>query len=408
MLGIGRGLHIDVAAVQRTDHLLDRQGVLGREFMVAFVVAGHRHHRAGAVTHQHEVRDPDRYTFTADRVRCVDAGGDAALFLGFQSGFCGRAVAAFLDEGGQFQIRLGRLDRQRMFGGDRDEGHAHQGVGARGVDAQWRRLALGRSRHPASRDTSASLHVDREVDLQSFRAPDPVALHGLDRFRPARQAIEFVQQFLGVGGDLEEPLRDLAAFDHGAGAPAAAVDDLLVGEHGFIHRVPVHDRVAAVDKPALEQPREEQLFPAVVVRAAGREFAGPVDRVPERLQLPAHVLDVGVRPLRRRGVVLDRGVFRRQAERVPAHRLQHVLAVHALEAADHVADRVVAHVAHVQGTRRVRQHRQHVVLGFAAVFRDLVGAGTRPIRLGGGFDRFRVVVFVHARVAPQGRIAQRG
>ena len=57
------------------------------------------------------------------------------------------------------------------------------------------------------------------------------------------------------------------------------------------------------------------------------------------------------------------GVLGGQAERVPAHRLQHVTAPHAVVARKHVADRVVAHVPHVQLAGGVREHGQAVVLG---------------------------------------------
>jgi hypothetical protein len=139
-----------------------------------------------------------------------------------------------------------------------------------------------------------------------------------------------VQQLLRVVGDAQEPLRDLALLDQRAGAPAAAVDHLLVGQHGLVDRIPVHHRVLAVGQALLQQAHEHALLVHVVVRLAGGELARPVDRVAQRLQLRAHVLDVGVGPLRRRGLVLDRGVLGRQAEGVPAHRLQHVVAGHAL------------------------------------------------------------------------------
>jgi hypothetical protein len=51
---------------------------------------------------------------------------------------------------------------------------------------------------------------------------------------------EAVEQLLGEVGDLQEPLVELAPLDQRAGAPAAAVDHLLVGEHGHVDRVPVH------------------------------------------------------------------------------------------------------------------------------------------------------------------------
>ena len=57
--------------------------------------------------------------------------------------------------------------------------------------------------------------------------------------RPAVEIVDGAEQLFGESGDLQKPLRDLAAFDDGAGAPAAAVDDLLVGEHGLVHRIPV-------------------------------------------------------------------------------------------------------------------------------------------------------------------------
>ena len=278
------------------------------------------------------------------------------------------------DEGGQLRVVLRRALRQRVLGGDREEGHAHQGVGTRGEHAQ--RLAAA---------------LQRETDLQPLAAPQPVALHGLDRVGPARQRVKAVQQLLRVVGDLEEPLRDLALLHQRAGAPAATVDHLFVGQHGLVDRVPVHHRVLAVGQALFHQPGEHALFVHVVVRPAGGELARPVERVAHRLHLRAHVLDVGVGPFCRRGLVLDRGVFRRQAERVPAHRLQHVPALHALEAADHVADGVVAHMAHVQRAGRIRQHRQAVELGLAGLFGHFIGALRVPVLLRGGLHRLRAV-----------------
>ncbi len=270
------------------------------------------------------------------------------------------------------------MHRQRVFAGDGHEAHAHHRVRAGGEHAQ-------RVQH-------AAVHVAHvELDLQAFGTADPVALHGLDRFRPAVQLVQAVQQLLGVVGDAQEPLRDLALFHQRARAPAAAIDDLLVGQHGLVHRVPVHHRVAAVGQALAHQPGEHALLVHVVVRRAGGELARPVDGVAQRLELAAHVVDVGVGPLGRRGVVLDRRVLGRQAERVPPHRLQHVVPGHALVAADDVADGVVAHVAHVQRAGRIRQHRQAVVLGLVRGFVDLEGTGGFPVLLGSGFDLLGIV-----------------
>ena len=358
-----------IAHRRRHDHRLHRQAVGFGELPVALVVRWHRHHRAGAVAHQHEIGDVDRHVFAGDRMDRPLTGGHAALFLGFQFGFRHAALAQFGQERRQFGVGCGSLERQRMLARDADEGHAHQGIGTRGVDGE--RFVFA---------------VNAELDFQTFAAADPVALHGLDRLRPARQRIQSVQQFLRVGSDLQKPLRNFALLDHRARAPAAAVDHLLVRQHGLIDRVPVHHRVLAVDQALFHQPGEHALFVDVVIRAAGGELARPVDGVTQRLQLAAHVLNVGVGPLGRRGLVLDRGILGRQAEGVPAHRLQDVVAGHPPEAADHIANGVVAHVAHVQRARRVRQHRQAEILGLVRTLVDLECAGFAPEALGGGFD----------------------
>ncbi len=265
-----------------------------------------------------------------------------------------------------------------MLGGDGDISRAHQGIRARGEYGQWFALAL-----------------DLEADFETLRTPDPVALHGFYRVRPARQFVQAVEQFVGVVGDLQKPLRNLAPLDQGAGAPAATVDHLLVGEHGLVDRIPVDHRVLAIGQALLEQAHEHALFVHVVIGLAGGEFARPVDRVAHRLELCAHMLDIGVSPFRRRGIVLDRRVFRRQAERIPAHRLQHVLAEHALVAADHIADRVVAHMAHVQRAGRIRQHRQAIKLRLRGIFLRLEGARVVPEFLRSGFNGCEIVGFLH-------------
>jgi hypothetical protein len=211
---------------------------------------------------------------------------------------------------------------------------------------------------------------------------DPVLLHGPDLFRPAGQLVQVGEQFLGVGGDLHEIHRDLALFHRRAGAPAAAVDHLLVGEHGHVHRIPVHRGEFFVDQALLEQLGEQPLLPLVVVRLAGGQLARPVDGQAEALELPAHVVDVGVGPCRRRHVVLDCRVFRRQAESVPAHRLQHVVALETVVAGQHVADGVVAHVPHVQLAGGIGEHRQAIVFGLAGSFHGLEGVALIPESLG--------------------------
>ena len=203
--------------------------------------------------------------------------------------------------------------------------------------------------------------------------------------------VEIVQQFLGILGDGEVIHRDLALLHHRAGAPAAAVDYLLIGEHSLVHRIPIYRAGLLIGDALFQHAQEQPLVPFVVVGLAGGEFAGPVDGQTQGLELLLHVGDIVVGPLGRRDLVLHGGVFRRQAEGVPAHGLEHVLALHALEARDHVADGVVAHVAHVQLARGIRKHAQAVEFFPRGIFHRFEAFVFVPVFAGGLFDFFGVV-----------------
>ena len=173
----------------------------------------------------------------------LDAGVEAHL-LGGVDGFLRRAhVVALLDELGELRILLRHRRGQRMIRRQRHELGAEQSVRPRGEDLQ---LALVVRRR---------LRVEHEADQQAFRAADPVLLHQPDFLRPAVERVERFQQLFRIIADLEEPLDQLALLDLGARAPAAAVDHLLVGEHGMVDRVPVHLRCLRSTSPALRKSR---------------------------------------------------------------------------------------------------------------------------------------------------------
>jgi hypothetical protein len=182
----------------------------------------------------------------------------------------------------------------------------------------------------------------REGEADACALADPVLLHQAHLFRPARQLVEFGEQFLGVGGDLHVVHGDLALFDQRAGAPAAAVDDLFVGEHGLVDRVPVHGAELLVDQALFVKAGEQPLLPAVVLGRAGGEFAFPVDGKAERLELLLHVVDVFVGPLAPAARCFASRRFRPACRRRPSPSAADVVALHLVETGEHVADRVVA------------------------------------------------------------------
>ena len=277
---------------------------------------------------------------------------------------------------------------QRMLRRERQERHAEQRVGTRGVD-----LDALEARLPA---------VQQESQARALAAADPLRLHQPHALGPAIQRIQRVQQFLRIVGDLQEPLAELLLLHQRAGPPAAAVDHLLVRQHGAVDRVPVDPALLALDQAGAQEIQEQLLLMAVIFRIAGGELALPLERQPHALQLGAHGGDVFAGPLRRMDAALARRVLGRQAERVPAHRMHHREAARPLVARHHVAQRVVAHMAHVDLPAGIREHLQHVV------FRLVVGRHVRhpeAAALGPGAlpARFGLAEIVARRLGRDGR-----
>ena len=330
---------------------------------------GTAENRAGAVFHQNEIGDIDRQGLAVDeRVAHAQPGIEPDFFRLLDGGFRRAETAAFVDKGGQRLIALSQFAGQGMFGRDCAETGAEDRIRPGGVDFQ------------PVRGDFRGLPVHLERDAQPFRPADPVRLHQADFFWPAVQRAERVEQFLGVIGDPEEPLRQPALFDRRARPPAAPVDHLFVGQNRLVDRVPVDPAFALVDQPGGDEIEKHFLFVAVIIGVAGGDFTGPVNRQAHHLELAPHGVDIGVGPFGGMDFLFHRRVFRRHAKRVPAHRVQHVEAARALVARDHVAHRVVADVAHVNPARRIGKHFQHVIFRPAGRF---LGGETLTVFPGG-------------------------
>src|SRR5579864_5084561 len=230
-------------------------------------------------------------------------------------------------KGGRIRRRRGQAVDEGVFGPEEDEGRT-------------------KDRIQASRE---DLDVV-EPDACALRPAYPIALHRQDFVRPPGQRIERVEQFIGVLRDAQEPLIEFARRDGRPAPPAAAVHDLFVREHRLVGLAPVDGRPATKRQATLEHAREEPLVPSVVLRQTGRNLAVPRVADAQSLKLALHMGDVVERPLLRMHATLDRGVLGRQAEGVPAERMEHVVPAHPPGAGHHVADEVVADVPDVRVT----------------------------------------------------------
>ncbi len=73
-----------------------------------------------------------------------------------------------------------------------------------------------------------------------------------------------------------------------------------------------------------------------------------------------HVGDIVARPSAGVDALLHGGIFGRHPEGIPAHGVQHFKAAHPLVAGQHIAHRIVAHMADVDAPRWIGKHLQHV------------------------------------------------
>ena len=291
-------------------------------------------------------------------------------------------------------VRGGELLDEGVLGRHDGIGHAEAGVGARREDAQ----------------AEVRTALDREVELGPFGAPDPVALHDLGPFGPL-EVVEGVEELVGVPGDPEEPLLEIA-FDHEItrALTGAVGQHLLVGQHRLAPRAPVHRRLGAVGQTGLPEPQEDQLGPLDVPGIVAVHLPPPVVDGTEPGQRRLELGDPGVGEDPRVRARLDGGVLGRQAEGIEADGAEDALSEHRLVANDQVTKGVVAHVPLVGGARGVGVHAQRVELLAGVVVVDLVRAVLGPVALPLELHRVDVIGACHATRVGDGleRPDQRG
>src|SRR5258708_29571697 len=81
------------------------------------------------------------------------------------------------------------------------------------------------------------------------------------------------------------------------------------------------------------------------------------------------------------GVTSDRRIFRRQAKRIPSHRMQDIEPLGAPIAGDEIAHRVVADVPDMQFPRRIGKHFEDIIFWTRWVLRWLKALALMPALL---------------------------
>ena len=140
---------------------------------------------------------------------------------------------------------------------------------------------------------------------------------------------------------------------------------------------------------------EKPLLPSVIINIARRDFPAPVVAEPKAHELLFHLLYVGPSPGRGMYGVLYGRVFSGQPEGVPADGMENVKSPCPFESGDHVSDRIIPHVSHVDSSRWVGEHLENVVLFPGGLLGDLVGIFFRPEILPLFLDFLRSVLSFH-------------
>ena len=328
-----------IVIVQDDRH--DGQIILAGELKIALVAAGNGHDGAGAVVGNDIIGNPHGDLLAVDGVHHIAARESTVLLEGTLGTLDGRDMLGVLDDLGDGILVLRTLDelvQAGVLGSQDKEGDTEERVGSRGEDGDLTLVALDRLAIPVAQG---------KVDLGALGATDPVGLHLLDALGPAGELLQVVEQLLGVLGNLEVPLLQVALLGLGAAAPALALGDLLVSQNGLAGGAPVDRVLLAVDQALFPELLKDPLTPTVVVGAAGLDHAIQIVGEAHALHRGERLVHVLIRPGGSLRVVLDGGVLGRQAKGIEADGVQHVIAAHAGLTGHGIADGIVARVAHV-------------------------------------------------------------
>ena len=347
---------------------------------------GHAPDRAGAVTEQHIIGDPDWNFLFGRGINRVGAGKKAGLF------FCQLRSFEIAFARGLFPIFAHRWPL--IFG--------HDLVDQRML---WREHqecpAIKRVRSRREYADLLFVLVDLEIDLGAFTPADPIALEQFNSLRPI-EAFQFIDQSLCVSGDTQHPLPHRSPDDRKAAHFAFSVDHFFVRQDGAELRTPVHRNISNVSEPNFVQifatkrfnrlglvrfriePRiinleKNPLRPFEVTRIGGVDFTLPIIGETDPLQLRfefGNVLAGGDSGML---AALDRVLFCRQAKGVPAHRMENIEPAHPFVTRDNVGGRITFRMSHVQtGAAWIRKHVEHVEFRFGRV--EILRARIRRVK----------------------------
>ena len=337
------------------------------------------HDGTRTVAHHDVVGDVDGDLLAVDGVDALQTlQADTGLILdqlgALELGLLGAFSLVSLHLGHVLDAILHLLD-DGMLGSDDHEGHAEEGIGAGGVDAEG---LVG------VRQT--------EVDEGAAGLTDPVDLLHLDVGQVVH-AVQALQELVGVLGNAEVPHVLGLLDDVGVADIALTALGVLVGKDDLAMRAVVDHSGVAEGQTLLEHLQEDELGPLIVVLLGGVDDTIPVEGEAHAAELGGELLDVSVGELAGMDSRLDGGVLGGQTEGVKADGEQDVVALHTALSADDLQTGVGLDVTHVHTyARGVGEFYEAVELGLFAVILSAEDLGVVPLLLPFGFNGGKIVL----------------
>ncbi|MBA7689132.1 hypothetical protein ES703_97628 [subsurface metagenome] len=157
-----------------------------------------------------------------------------------------------------------------------------------------------------------------------------------------------MKQPVSILGYPQHPLHKILLCYRSLTALTSSVHYLLVGQSCFATGTPVDRYQFSVRQAVFVHFEKDPLGPLVILGAAGVDLPGPIIHSVYLLKLPFHVLDVLLRVCSWVYPSFDGIVLCGQAERIPSHRMQHIVAPEFLITSPNVRENVTSEMAHVQ------------------------------------------------------------
>ena len=290
------------------------------------------HDGAGAVVSQYIIGNPDRCLLAVQRIHRIASGKLTGLVLVIDGhtihiGLVRCHLHVTLH---RFTMLLsGQLLHHGMLRCQHQECGAVQGVRS---GRKYGQLLIG--------------ILDAEIHLCAVGAADPLGLHLLYLLRPV-QLVQIIQKTIRIGRDLQHPLTQVLLRHRRTAALTLAVHYLLIGETGLTAGAPVDGEFLLIGKTLLEHLHKNPLGPLVELRIRGIQLHIPVIERIDLLQLTLDVLHILLRGDGRMNAHLDGIVLSRKSEGIPAHGMDHILALDQLVTRPGIGDHIASPVSYM-------------------------------------------------------------